>query len=161
MSTVTAPPTARAAGIVTRLLAALVDLLAVLLLSGGAFLGVAAAGFVVSPLSFRWPAPPPELSILLGALLAVGYLAAGWATTGRTGGAAVLGLRVLSTTRVRLGWGRALLRAVLCVVLPLGLLWAAVSRERRSLQDVLVRSVVVYDWPRTPGPPGTGLIRSR
>jgi hypothetical protein len=30
------------------------------------------------------------------------------------------------------------------------LLWSAVSRERRSVQDVVVRSVVVYDWHRSP-----------
>ncbi|WP_275691302.1 hypothetical protein [Pseudonocardia broussonetiae] len=40
-------------------------------------------GFLVSPLSFRRPAPPPTLSVLLGALLAVGYLTAGWACCGR------------------------------------------------------------------------------
>ncbi|QJY49196.1 RDD family protein [Pseudonocardia broussonetiae] len=155
-----APPDGSAAGAVTRLLAAVLDLLAVLLLLTAAFLGVAAAGFLVAPLSFRWPTPPPELSILLGALLAVGYLTVGWATTGRTGGAAVLGLRVLSSSRGQLGWGRALVRAVLCVVFPLGLLWSAVSRERRSLQDAVVRSAVVYDWhgARTGT---TGLTRSR
>jgi hypothetical protein len=35
---------------------------------------------------------------------------------------------------------------VLCVMFPLGLLWAVFSRRRRSLQDILVRSAVVYDW---------------
>ena len=39
---------------------------------------------------------------------------------------------------------------MLCVVFPVGLLWSAVSRERRSLQDLVVRSVVVYDWHRSP-----------
>ena len=106
--------------------------------------------FLVSPLSFRWPVPSSVLSVAIGMLLAVGYLTVGWATVGRTGGAAVLGLRVLSTGRSRLGWARAVLRAVLCVVFPVGLLWSAVSRERRSLQDLVVRSVVVYDWHRSP-----------
>ena len=40
---------------------------------------------------------------------------------------------------------RSGLRALACVVLPLGLLWCAVSRTRSSLQDIVVRSVVVYD----------------
>jgi hypothetical protein len=35
--------------------------------------------------------------------------------------------------------------------LPLGLLWWAVTRERRSLQDFIARSIVVYDWHRSPG----------
>jgi uncharacterized RDD family membrane protein YckC len=139
------PPVIRPAGIVTRLLAAALDMLAVLLLLGAVFVGVAGVGFLVSPLSFRWPTPPPTLSSLVGLLLAVGYLTVCWATSGRTCGAAVLGLRVLSIGRGRLGWARAFLRALLYVIFPVGLLWSAVSRERRSLQDSVIRSVVVYD----------------
>ena len=85
------PPVIRPAGIVTRLLAAALDMLAVLLLLGAVFVGVAAVGFLVSPLSFRWPTPPPTLSSLVGLLLAVGYLTVCWATSGRTCGTAVLG----------------------------------------------------------------------
>jgi uncharacterized RDD family membrane protein YckC len=151
VSTLATPAGTRPAGIVTRLLAAAIDLLVVVLLMGAVSVGVAAVVFLAAPLSFRWPAPPTPLSVLIGALLAVGYLTAGWATTGRTVGSAVLGLRVLSSARCRLGWGRAGLRAVLCVVFPVGLLWSAVSRDRRSVQDVVVRSIVVYDWHRTPG----------
>lgn len=95
------------------------------------------------------------------AVLRVGYLTAGWATTGRTGGTAVLGLRVLSISRARLGWGRALLRAVLCVVFPVGLLWSGASRERRSLQDAagpLGRRLRLAARTRLTG---TGVIRSR
>lgn len=149
MSVAAIPPVVRPAGMVTRLLAATVDMVVVLLLLGAGFVGIAAAGFLVSPLSFRWPTPPPTVSTLVGLLLAVGYLTVGWATFGRTCGAAVLGLRVLSNGRGRLGWARALLRALLCVIFPVGLLWSAVSRERRSLQDVAVRSVVVYDGHRS------------
>jgi hypothetical protein len=53
--------------------------------------------------------------------------------------------RVRSSSRGRLGWWRAGLRALLCVIFPVGLFWSAVSR-RRSVQDVVMRSVVVYDW---------------
>jgi hypothetical protein len=58
------------------------------------------------------------LSVVIGVLVAVGYLTVGWAMVVRTGGTAVLGLRVLSTGRSRLGWARAFLRAVLCVIFP-------------------------------------------
>ena len=44
----------------------------------------------------------------------------------------------------------ALLRAVLCVLFPIGLFWIVLSSENRSVQDVLLRSSVVYDWSRTP-----------
>jgi hypothetical protein len=53
---------------------------------------------------------------------------------------------VRSSSRGRLGWWRAGLRALLCVIFPVGLFWSAVSRGRRSVQDVLMRSVVVDDW---------------
>jgi uncharacterized RDD family membrane protein YckC len=49
------------------------------------------------------------------------------------------------------GWPRAIVRAVACVVFPVGLLWAAVSPPRRSLLDLLLRSAVVYDWHRDRG----------
>jgi hypothetical protein len=40
----------------------------------------------------------------------------------------------------------ALLRAAFCVFFPIGLLWCAGSRANRSVQDVVLRSSVVYDW---------------
>lgn len=139
-------PGPRAAGIVTRLLAAAIDLVAVLVMMGGLYAGWVGLQFLWSPLSFSWPAPPSWMSVLTGALLAVAYLTAAWATSGRSYGAAVLGLRVLSAGQAPLGWTRSALRAVTCIAFPIGLLWAGISRQRRSVQDALVRSVVVYDW---------------
>ncbi len=40
-----------------------------------------------------------------------------------------------------------MLRAGFCVVFPIGLFWCAVSRENRSVQDVVLRSSVIHDWP--------------
>jgi uncharacterized RDD family membrane protein YckC len=133
------------AGVVTRVLAACVDAVVVVLLA--VVLDLAAAGirFVWSPDDFRWP----QFSLLSMSTallaLAVVYLAAGWAMTGRTYGARLLGLRVLSVGHGLLGWTRSVLRALACVVFPVGLLWCAVSRTRLSVQDVVLRSVVVYD----------------
>jgi len=39
----------------------------------------------------------------------------------------------------------AFVRAVFCVALPIGLL-CGVLADRRSLQDLLLRTLVVYDW---------------
>jgi hypothetical protein len=36
------------------------------------------------------------------------------------------------------------------VIFPVGLLWSAVSGERRLLPDLVVRSIVVYDRHRSP-----------
>ncbi len=33
-----------------------------------------------------------------------------------------------------------------CVLFPLGLFWSAISRRNASLQDLLVRTSVIYDW---------------
>jgi len=40
----------------------------------------------------------------------------------------------------------AFVRALVCVVLPIGLAWVAVSSKNRSLGDILLRTSVVYDW---------------
>jgi uncharacterized RDD family membrane protein YckC len=152
-----APP-GRPAGIVSRALAVAIDLGVVMVMGGGVLLTVAGVRFVLSPVSFRWPAPSWALSLLVGAVLATGYLTVAWATTGRTYGAAVLGLRVRSAGGGPLGWTRAGLRAALCVMFPPGLLWVVVSPRRRSVQDVMLLSVVVYDWrddaglQKAPGP---------
>jgi uncharacterized RDD family membrane protein YckC len=137
-------PTTRA-GVVTRVLAACVDAVAVVLLAVALDLTAAGIRFVWSPGDFRWP----QFSVLTMALalqaVAAVYLAVGWAMAGRTYGARLLGLRVLSSGAGLMGWTRSGLRALACVVFPLGLLWCAVSRSRSSLQDIVVRSVVVYD----------------
>jgi uncharacterized RDD family membrane protein YckC len=134
------------AGIVTRVAAAVIDLGVVLAMLGVALLVVAGLRFAWSPVSFSWPAPTWAHSLGVGAVLAALYLTVAWATSGRTVGAGVMGLRVLSARGAPLAWSRATLRAVFCVLFPLGLLWAAVSARRRSVQDVVLRTAVVYDW---------------
>jgi uncharacterized RDD family membrane protein YckC len=138
------PPTATA-GVVTRLIAAVVDAVAVALLTVALDLAAAGARFVWSPVRFRWPQPDPGTAIVVLLAVAVLYLTVAWALTGRSYGDRLIGLRVLSRRGELLGWPRALLRAAFCVVFPVGLLWSGISRTRSSLQDVVVRSVVVYD----------------
>jgi uncharacterized RDD family membrane protein YckC len=148
------------AGVVTRLAAAGVDAITVVLLAVALDLAAAGVRFVWSPVDFRWPRPAIGSSIVVLLALGVLYLTVAWATTGRTYGGRLLGLRVLSTRRGLPGWTRSFLRAVACVLWPLGLLWSGISRDRRSLQDILFRTVVVYDAhpyvaarpaPRLPG----------
>lgn len=139
------------AGVVTRSLAAAVDTAVVAMAMVLMYLGTAAVRFALMPLAFVWPRPSPVFSLVGAALVATAYLSVSWATTGRTYGGGLLGLRVLSARRGLIGWPRATIRAVACVVFPAGLLWTAVSPTRRSLQDLLLRSVVVYDWHRDRG----------
>jgi len=138
------PPTANA-GVVTRLIAAAVDVVAVALITVALDLAAAGARFVWSPVRFRWPQPDPGTAIAVLLAVAVLYLTVAWALTGRSYGGRLIGLRVLSRRGELLGWPRAFLRAAVCVLFPVGLLWSGISRTRSSLQDVLVRSVVVYD----------------
>lgn len=134
------------AGIVTRLLAGMVDgavAVAGVALGYGA---VVVAYFVVSPRAFSFP--DPGFALLFAAFLGflTIYLALAWATTGRTYGARLLGLRVVNAHGGRVRPGVALLRALLCVFVPIVIFWVLVSRENRSGADVLLRTSVVYDW---------------
>jgi uncharacterized RDD family membrane protein YckC len=140
------PVPAAHAGVVTRLLAACVDTVVVVLATVFVDLATAGIRFVWSPVDFRWPRPSAEVAVLVLFGVAVVYLTAGWSmAAGRTYGARLLGLRVLSGRYGRLGPVRSLLRALLCVLFPLGLLWSGISVTRRSLQDLVLRTVVVYD----------------
>ena len=142
----------QAAGVVTRILAALIDVVVVAALTGAVFGAVVAGLFVVNPVSFSWPHGLAAETTLVTVAVAIGYLTVGWATAGRTVGGAVLGVRVVANSGARLGWMRSVCRAVLCVLVPLGLLWAAVSARRRSMQDLVVRSTVLYDARKVPAP---------
>lgn len=140
----------RPAGIVTRGLAALLDLGIVLAGMGGLYLSWAFIRLLFSPQQFSFPDVEVIMSVTTGSALSVLYLAACWATTGRTIGAVVMGLRVVGRDDRLVGWVRAVVRAGFCVVFPVGLIVAAVDRRRRSLQDIVLRTVVVYDWQPDP-----------
>lgn len=136
----------RRAGVVTRSLAAGVDggLVFVVLLAGWA--GWAVLRFLLSSSTFTWPAP--NIAVAVGAFDAVAfvYLTVAWATTGRTYGAILLGVRVVNWRGGRMRWSGAALRAAFYIVFWIGLFWVAVSRSNRSVQDVVMRTSVVYDW---------------
>jgi hypothetical protein len=70
----------------------------------------------------------------------------GWRTNGRTYGDQLLGLRVRRMSGEDVGGIRALIRAVLCGIAPLLLVWCAFSKEQRSVQDLIVGTHVIYDW---------------
>jgi uncharacterized RDD family membrane protein YckC len=135
------------AGIMSRMTAAVVDAVVLLAIVSCEYGIVAGLAFMVNPLAFGFPRPPRLLTI--GAALAstVGYLAIAWTISGRTCGALLMGLRVVGPDG-RLRPTGALVRAVLCALFPVGLLWCAVSVRNRSLQDMVLRTSVVYDWSR-------------
>ena len=86
------------------------------------------------------------LTIAVASALSAGSATlATWAVVGGTYGDRLLELRVTDDRRARLGWKRCAVRSLLCTVFPIGLLWVLVSGENRSVQDVLLRTSVVYD----------------
>lgn len=143
-----APPTG-SAGIVTRLLAAGIDVLVVCVLMGAIYLGMVFFRLMFSPQAFSFPAPHALLSSVGFLSLSVAYLTGFWGATGRTIGSVLMGIRVEKATRSRLRWLIAFGRAWLCVVFPVGLLWSVVDRRRRSVHDIVFRTRVVYDWQPT------------
>jgi uncharacterized RDD family membrane protein YckC len=151
----------RDAGVVSRFAAAAVDLIVVLAVLGGVYTFVAGFLFLVHPRSFHWPANLGWSVPVVGVVIAMPYLSIAWCASGRTVGDMLFGLRVVSRRGQRLPLPGALLRAVLCLVLPVGLLWIPFSPTRRSLQDVLLRTRVIYDWTGAGRHPQPGLPAQR
>lgn len=140
------PYQGRRAGIVTRGAAAVVDLLVVVVVVVGLYLGFAAVLFVLHPASFHWPNHLGWSVPVIGFLVAVPYLTLTWCATGRSYGDALFGLRVVNRRGQRLNLLGAALRAILCVVFPIGLFWVVISRWNRSLQDLVLQTSTIYDW---------------
>lgn len=144
------PYQGRRAGLVTRLIAAAVDLAVVAVVLVAAYAGWAAFLLLIDPRTFTFPEVSVVFSLLAWFVVSVGYLTLAWTLSGRSYGDLVMGLRVLGPGGRRLHLVGAFVRALACVVIPIGLLWVAVSRQQRSFQDVVLRTSVVYDWqPRT------------
>ena len=133
------------AGLITRSLANIADLVVVVLIVVGGYATVAGARFLLSPTTFTFPAPPPTALLFIGLGVQAVYFTVTWAVVGGTYGDRLLGLRVTADRGARLGWGSSATRAVLCTIFPIGLMWVLVSRENRSVQDLLLRTSVVYD----------------
>lgn len=138
------------AGIVTRGISGAIDLGVVLLLMGSGYAGVGFVRLLFSPQTFTFTQPGIFLSTTAFLAMSIGYLTVCWATTGRTVGSLVMGLRVITSGHHLVRWPLAFFRAVLCVLFAFGLLWAAVDKRRRSLQDIVLRTEVVYDWSQDP-----------
>lgn len=137
----------RAAGIITRGLAAVIDLLVVLLIMGALYGGLVLVRLVYSPAAFSLPSLNAVFSTVVTFGVAVVYLTGCWTVSGSTAGGVTMGLRVVGRRSPRVGLPVGLLRAVGCVLFPIGLLWVVVDRRRRSLQDIVFRTRVVYSRP--------------
>ncbi|MFG1622638.1 RDD family protein [Kribbella sp. NPDC049227] len=139
------PYQGRRAGLVTRSAASVIDGLVVVVAVLAGYVAVNGMRFLIRPREFQFSEASPLPSVATALLIAVGYLWIAWSITGRTYGCHVLGLRVVNRHGGRVRTLVALLRAVFCVVFPLGLLLCAGGRLH-SLQDIVLRTSVIYDW---------------
>lgn len=146
-----AAPTGRAlaggrpAGFVTRAAANAVDAALVTAVLALLYAMVAGFRFLLAPTKFHLVAPQfPWVVVTVGVGLVL-YWTASWSGAGRTHGDQLMGLRVVGPRGRRLNVLYAALRAVLCVVFLPGLFWVLVSRGNRSVQDVVLRTRVLYD----------------
>jgi uncharacterized RDD family membrane protein YckC len=134
------------AGIVSRLLAAGLDLVVVVGVLVAGYVGWCVAAFVVDARGFDLPRPSPWLVLGSYVVVAVACLALPWCVDGRSYGQHVMGLRVTTREGDLLRLPRALLRAVVCVLFPVSLAWVVVSRRDAAAHDILLRTTVHYDW---------------
>ena len=134
------------AGVVSRLLAAVIDFAVVAGIFAAGYLAVSGVIFLWAPVSFSFPAAGRTVVVAGVAALLWAYLTVSWATTGRTVGDDVVGLRVVGRRGGHPALVIALARALLCLIFPIGLLWCAVSERNESLQDVVLRTSVRYAW---------------
>lgn len=141
------------AGLVTRLVANTIDAVVVGVMLVGCYLGLVGVLFFLTPRSFKLPDPSFLGSMVVILVLLIVYLTFAWWGAGRTYGDHVMGLRVVGGRGQRLGFIRSALRAVFCAFFPIGLLWCAWSPWRRSVQDAVLRTQVIYDWRHGGGEP--------
>lgn len=140
------PYQGRRAGVVTRFLAAGLDGVVVGVASAAIYLGWAGFLFLLNPRDFHFPEHRLVLGLAGLFAMAVIYQTVAWTISGRTYGGHVMGLRVVSRRNTRPPLALSFMRAVISTIFPIGLFWSAVSRQRRSVADVLLRTSVVYDW---------------
>ena len=136
----------RPAGLVTRTIAGFVDAIVVAALILIGYLGVNGFLFLIDPRGFQFTEASPLPMVTTALLAAFLYLFAAWWITGRTVGCHLMGLRVVNRHRRRLPPHIAFLRALLYTLFPIGLVLCAGGRNHRSLQDLVLRTLVIYDW---------------
>ena len=140
----TQPDLPRTAGIVSRGVAAVIDLAVVGIVIGVLYLVLLLIRLIFNPTAFQLPTLNVLFSTTAVLVVSAVYLAGAWSVSGCTVGAVTMGLRVVGRRSERLRPTVAVIRAVACVLFPIGLLTVAIDRRRRSVQEILLGTRVVY-----------------
>lgn len=139
----------RYAGAASRFVAYLVDAT----VSSGVFMlaltAISYAASLITGHTVTWS----QDSVITGIMLAgweFTYYAYSWATSGKTPGMALLGLRVVQPPGAPLRPSAAIIRTLAFpfsfLLLGLGFIGILVQRDRRALHDLAAGTVVSYDW---------------
>lgn len=146
------------AGLVSRAVAAVIDVLLVFAVVLLTIAVVWMVSFIINPANSadlgalevasnrQRRIPPVIVMVVYGYVLNVLYWTVFWALSGRTAGNLIMGLRVINRRGDHPGWITSFVRALFCTVFPLGLAWVAFSHRNRSVQDIVLRTSVIYDW---------------
>jgi uncharacterized RDD family membrane protein YckC len=134
------------AGVVSRTGAMVIDAAYIALLVGVVYMAYSAFRFLRRAVRFTWPQPSFGLVLAAAAIVAVIVLTAGWSGVGRSVGMRLMGLRLVAGDGARVHVVRAFLRAIACLAFPIGLFWSAISSRNASVQDLVFRTSVIYDW---------------
>jgi uncharacterized RDD family membrane protein YckC len=138
------------AGLVTRLVANTIDSVVVVVVLVGSWLGWNGVKFFLDPRGFSFSEPRPAFTVTAFMVYSGIYLTLAWFVPQRTYGDHLMGLRVVGRKGRRPRFVVAAARAGFYIFFPVGLLWIVVNPNRRSIQDVVLRTAVVYDWRPRP-----------
>jgi uncharacterized RDD family membrane protein YckC len=135
------------AGIISRLIADGIDLVAVIVWYVGLLVAYAVVKFLLTSADLRLPRPGATFNSIAIIVVQIVYLGIGWSGTTRTVGKELMGLRVVRSDGRLLARRWGFLRAVVCTFIgePL-LLWAAVSHRNAAVYDLWLDTAVIYDW---------------
>lgn len=133
------------AGFATRFLASCIDIAIIAVVMFSLWLGTEILQLIFTP-GVEIDTPRAATLVVWGYALMTLYWTVSWATSGRSLGARLMGVRVVNRKGERVRWLIAFARAAFSVGFPIGLGWALISRRNRSVQDVVLRTIVIYDW---------------
>ena len=144
------------AGLISRTIANILDLGLVFAFVAATYVAWAGVKLLWQGRDFTRPTPGFARAFAFATVVHIVYFAVAWTTSGRTFGNRLMGLRVVGRSGRTLALGWAAIRALLCVYLPFGLLWAGIDRRHRSVQDLILRTSVIHDWLIRPAGPHEG-----
>jgi uncharacterized RDD family membrane protein YckC len=138
------------AGIVSRVAANGIDWVILQIIYFSILAAIALTEFLITGNDLEFPTPHFGATVAVEWFILWLYLGSSWASSGRSVGKSVFGLRVVRADGRELPPGRAFARAFLCVTFYFLLLWVVIGRKNQGGYDIILRTACVYDWvPRS------------